>query len=75
VGGFGKMRYLRTADWKLVAYVDDRYELYDLNNDPHELENLYNRTGLEAIKQHLRHLLLEQMMRVASPGISTDYLS
>jgi len=69
------MRYVRTADWKLVAYVGDRYELYDLKNDPHELENLYDRPGLEPVKQRLGNLMLEQMMRMASPGISTEYLS
>jgi len=68
VGGYGKMRYLRTEKWKFTASVGDRYELYDLENDPGELENLYGRPGTEEVTAELTRRLLEQTMCVANPG-------
>lgn len=42
-GGLAHMRMARTARWKLVRhYLSlEKDELYDLQNDPEELENLY----------------------------------
>lgn len=43
--GPGRIRCLRKQDWKYVVYFDDlgtefQYELYDLANDPGEMNNL-----------------------------------
>ena len=39
-------RTIVAADgWKLNLYGKGQGELYDLNSDPHELENLYHRSG------------------------------
>ncbi len=53
---------VRTYDWKYVEYETNECELYDLKNDPYELENLCNiekyaeiqaemKTRLERLKQ------------------------
>jgi arylsulfatase A-like enzyme len=68
LGGYGKMRYIRTGRWKLAAYVQDRYELYDLDADPYELENIYGTPGTEEITRDLERQLIEEMMIVNSPG-------
>ncbi|MHC4915816.1 MAG: sulfatase-like hydrolase/transferase [Planctomycetota bacterium] len=68
VGGHGKMRAVRTEKWKLAVYVNDTPELYDLEKDPGELENVYGRPGTEEVTARLTALLLEQMMRTANPG-------
>jgi arylsulfatase A-like enzyme len=75
VGGYGKMRYLRTEKWKFAAYVGDTCELYDLENDPGELENLYGQPGREEVVSRMKGLLLEQMMRAANPGEWPDEVS
>ncbi len=44
------------------------YELYDLDNDPSELENLSGRPGLAAVERELRIALAEKMI------LDFDYL-
>ncbi len=48
---------VRTADgWKLIHFYNDinRWELFNLNNDPHELHNLYGQPGYEKKTKQLR---------------------
>jgi arylsulfatase A-like enzyme len=75
VGSYGKMRYVRTRKWKFTASIGDKYELYDLEEDPGELENLYGRPGTEEVTSRMMRLLLEQTMRVANPGKWPDEIS
>jgi hypothetical protein len=48
--------------------VGDAFELYDLERDPGELENIWGRPGTEEVASRLVRMMLEQMMRVANPG-------
>lgn len=53
---------LRTADgWKLVHFYNDinAWELYNLNDDPHELHNLYGKPGTEKKLRQLMKELIE----------------
>jgi hypothetical protein len=75
LGGFGKMRYVRTKKWKLVLYVQDTPELYDLYADPHELTNLYGTAGTEAIVDRLKTLMIEQMMLINQTGADVGGVS
>ena len=36
-----RYRAMRTRDWKLIHSVTEQYELYDLNDDPHEEDNVW----------------------------------
>jgi choline-sulfatase len=56
------MRMIRTNEWKLVLYFDPdgrpldggtRHELFDLRNDPAELNNLYGEPSAAAIQSNL----------------------
>ncbi len=53
---------IRTERYKLIHFYNDidHWELYDLQNDPSELDNLYGRPGYEDItedlKSRMRHL-------------------
>lgn len=57
------MRGIRTADWKLVRHyqVEGKDELYDLKNDPGELNNLYDDAGSKATRDKLQGRLDEWM--------------
>ena len=44
---------VRTARWKYVEYRSGERELYDLDADPDELQNLYGRPGLRAVTDDL----------------------
>ncbi len=57
---------IRTLRYKLIFYDGlveygrdpaDCWELYDLENDPHELKNVYNGSGYQAIVQKLKEQL------------------
>ena len=38
-------------------YVDDKWELYDLDNDKEEMNNLYDKPGYEIITKQLKESL------------------
>jgi arylsulfatase A-like enzyme len=44
---------IRTADWKYVEYSTGETELYDLVNDPYELQNLSGQNAYQAIQAEL----------------------
>jgi hypothetical protein len=48
-------RGIRTERYKLIHYVTEpqAYELYDLQNDPGEAQNLYGRPDVAALQEHL----------------------
>jgi len=62
----GRIRMARSRDWKLIEERDGTCELYDLNNDPGELNNLYDAPGHEAIQADLMNRL--QRYRPHCPG-------
>ena len=75
LGGYGKLRYLRTNEWKLVTYVNDRCELYHLPTDPYELDNIYGSPQTQPVILELQRKLLEAMMRAANPGVNPPEVS
>ena len=45
---------LRTKKWKLVHFVDsDQGQLFDMENDPQEMKNLWGESKYAATKQEL----------------------
>jgi len=52
---------VRTTEWKYVEYVTGEHELYDLVNDPYELENLFGLPGYEEIAAQLAEALATKM--------------
>ena len=60
-------RMIRTPEWKYAHYVDDAAELYDLRNDPWELENLAGRPEHREREEALRIRLLERAIVAGDP--------
>ncbi len=60
LGGKGRIRSVRTREWKLVHYPGQSYgELYNLAENPWELDNLYGRPELADTTNQLRVRLLD----------------
>ena len=47
---------VRTARWKYVRYVDGDAELYDLDHDPNELDNVYGKPRYADVQAQLARL-------------------
>jgi arylsulfatase A-like enzyme len=72
---FGPGAMLRKAGWKLSFYADDRCELYNLEEDPHELQNLYGVPALAELQAGLTCELLRRVLSVKTRdvGLNWDY--
>jgi arylsulfatase len=59
---------LRTREWRLSYYPGIKTgELYNLSDDPHEFDNLWNRPGLERMRSSLKEELLDRMLAAHDP--------
>ncbi len=58
------MTMVRTSEWKLVHYLDEPFgQLFDLVNDPQEINNLWDDPALTGLKQELLARLLAWRIR------------
>lgn len=58
------MTMVRNRDWKLVHFLDEPWgQLFDLNNDPNEIKNLWNDADSSKKKQDLLAVLREWRIR------------
>ncbi len=63
LGGRGRCKSVRTRRWKLVHYPGQPYgELYDLEADPWELENLYDDDAYDGVIRNLSGRLLDWLI-------------
>jgi arylsulfatase A-like enzyme len=64
---------IRTERYKLIHfYTHSEWELYDLKNDPNEMNNLYGRAGHEELTQELKKRLVEIREKYEVPGIEEE---
>lgn len=66
-----KHRGVRTERWKYIHYFEEpeEFELYDLKNDSHEMNNLASRPGYEEVKLRLQARLLELRKENRDPDL------
>jgi arylsulfatase A-like enzyme len=57
-----KAKMIKTDKFKLVYRIKDRHELYDLVNDPDEMNNIYDDPQYSATVNKLEHILLEHLI-------------
>ena len=64
--GFDKpprMRTLVTRRWRMSVYQDIEWgEIYDLENDPHEMDNLWDDPGHLATRAELMEILARKQI-------------
>ena len=65
--GFYSQRMVRTGRYKYVFNAPDVDELYDLEADPHELQNLIDHPDYRAVRDRLRGRLVEWMDESGDP--------
>ena len=60
---------IRTDRYKLIHFYNDidEWELYDMQNDPHELDNLYGREGYDDLTAELKSRLLSLQEQYGDP--------
>ncbi|MBT4099706.1 MAG: DUF4976 domain-containing protein, partial [Gemmatimonadetes bacterium] len=67
-----RVKMLVTDKWKLLHYGSAPYgELYDVENDPGDLHNLWDDTAYEDVKQDLCQRLLAELIdtELGDPGV------
>lgn len=62
--GHCSSRMVTDGDWKLVLNLSDTCELYDLRNDPGEMDNLFYREEAKETRDKLFQTLLEESRRL-----------
>ncbi|MDE2867753.1 MAG: DUF4976 domain-containing protein, partial [Chloroflexota bacterium] len=65
--GLMAIKSIRTLDWKLNLYLNDRSELYHLATDPHELTNLIDHPNHQATRHHLGERILHWLRDTDDP--------
>jgi len=61
-----RLRSLVTQRWRMTIAAGDPYgELYDLENDPHEMDNLFDDTDRRAVRAELMKKLAYRQMELA----------
>lgn len=63
----GTMRMLRKGDWKLVYDMDGNGELYNMKNDPSELDNLFGNKEYSDIRNEMIETLLRWDISTQDP--------
>ena len=66
-GGFQPMRAIITNRYKLALNLLDMDELYDLEKDPYELENLIDHPDYAAVRDALHDRILNWMNETRDP--------
>lgn len=61
---------IRTMDWKLCLYGNGEGELYDLKQDPNEINNVYNHADYMEKELEMAKLLARSMMKNQDPNSS-----
>jgi len=64
-------RGVRTRRWKYIHYFEEpqEFELYDLQNDPHEMNNLANEPAFRSVMERLRRRLDELREETHDPDL------
>ena len=63
----GTMRMLRKGDWKLIVDMQGQGQLYNLRDDPVELENLYGAADAAQVQGEMMADLLAWTLRAQDP--------
>ena len=63
----GTMRMVRKGDWKIIFDMQGAGQLYNLADDPAELNNLFGRPEVAAVQTEMLEQQLAWTLRVSDP--------
>lgn len=63
----GSMRMVRKGSFKLLMDMEGRGQLYNLAQDPAELENLYDQKACSDIQNELQHEMIKWCLKTQDP--------
>ncbi|MDR2039310.1 MAG: sulfatase [Bacteroidales bacterium] len=65
---------VRDSRYKLIHFYDDidEWELYDLQEDPHEMNNLYHQPGKESIIRKMKEELIKLQIQYDDPVMNRN---
>ncbi|MBP85371.1 MAG: choline-sulfatase [Planctomycetaceae bacterium] len=67
-----KQRMVRDSRWKLIHYpAIDRWQLFDLDTDPHELKNLADDLKHAKVMERLHAVLRSEQKKVSDPVLAS----
>jgi arylsulfatase A-like enzyme len=72
--GYGPGAMLRCGKWKLSVYCDDEGELYNIEEDPREITNLYYNGDYNELRSKLENMLLKRILAVKVRNIPAEKL-
>jgi arylsulfatase A-like enzyme len=69
-----KNRGIRTNRWKYIHYFEDpeEFELYDIQNDPEEMNNLYANPAYRDVVAQLRERLVKLRQELNDPDLQNN---
>ncbi|RZU14284.1 arylsulfatase A-like enzyme [Kribbella rubisoli] len=70
----GAARMLRSGNWKLIVHADLAGELYDVDKDPAELDNLFDDDNYLAVRAQLLHQLARWQARLTDDLPNGNYV-
>ena len=71
-----RMRSLVTENARITRYQNlDYHDLYDLENDPHELENRWDDAESAVLRRDMGELLTETMIAAANPSYRPNFIA
>ncbi|MBI3466665.1 MAG: sulfatase-like hydrolase/transferase [Planctomycetes bacterium] len=75
--GYATARMIRTEQWKLVRYYRTNLldELYDLQNDPGEMNNRYEDAAVTGVREQLQERLEAWMRSIDDPLLESSLFS
>lgn len=67
-----KNRGIRTKRWKYIHYFEDpeEFELYDIQNDPNEVNNLYSNPAYTDVVAQLKEKMIELRRELKDPDLT-----
>ncbi|QHW34634.1 sulfatase-like hydrolase/transferase [Paenibacillus rhizovicinus] len=71
--GLFTQRMIRTSAWKYVWNLTDLDELYNMERDPAELDNLIGQAELEELVTGLRRRLYDQLKTDGDPAVNNEW--
>ena len=72
--GLFTQRMIRTAEWKYIWNTTDIDELYDMQNDPGELNNLIRNKELLPVVTELRKKLYDYLKTMNDPLVNNEWI-